>query len=210
MAKAGHRRLSAIVVAQVSDRERLISADEEGMRAILRGHRLEVIDPKVAEHGGRLADTADDRLRIGFGDAFEALRFAMALQKGIAEQNADIPEQDRVVYRVGIDFKDRVERNVDPPSEGGDVAARIESLAEPGGIYLSAAARERVGDKIDIDFDDLGELRLENLPKPVRVYRARFEGVRDRAWGLRAGYAVLGMGIVLMATLSLFFWWLAP
>ena len=175
MGKSPKRRLTTIVAADVFGYSRLIAADEEGTLAALSRHRSELIDPKISEHDGRIANTAGDSLLIEFQSVVEALRFAISMQHGVSIRNAGIPDERQVVFRVGINLGDVIEQDGDLLGDGVNVAARIEALANPGGINISAAARDQIGEKIEVEFDDLGEQSLKNIPKPVRVYCVKLD-----------------------------------
>ncbi len=170
------RRLAAIVPADVAGYSRLTAADEEGTLAALRAHRAELTDPKIAEHGGRIANTAGDSLLIEFPSVVEALRCALEIQAGMAGRNAEITAERRIEFRVGINLGDVVEQAGDLLGDGVNIAARLEGLAEPGGICLSDDAYRQVRDRVEVGFEDLGEVEVKNLARPVHVYRVLGEG----------------------------------
>ncbi|MEQ9641010.1 MAG: tetratricopeptide repeat protein [Alphaproteobacteria bacterium] len=176
MAEDIARRLTTIVAADVAGYSRLVRADEEGTLAALRAHKAELIEPEIAAHGGRVANTAGDSLLIEFGSVVDALRCAMVIQRGMGERNAAIPEQQRVHYRIGINVGDVMAASGDLLGDGVNVAARIEALAEPGGICLSRTARDQVRDRSDVALEDMGEVAVKNIDRPVRVFRVRFDG----------------------------------
>ena len=212
MSKSSKRRLTTIVAADVFGYSRLVAAYEEGTLAALSRHRSELIDPKISEHDGRIANTAGDSLLIEFQSVVEALRFAISMQHGVSERNADIPVDRQVVFRVGINLGDVIEQNGDLLGDGVNVAARIEALANPGGIYISAAARDQIGDKIEVEFDDLGEQSLKNIPKPVRVYRVELDvtAIQRRSPSKNAltnRFAMIGLLTLLIAV---GIWWAEP
>ncbi len=165
------RRLAAILAADVAGYSRLMSADEEGTLAALTAHRTELIDPKITEFGGRIANTAGDSILAEFPSVIEALRCAIDVQRGIAERNAGIAEDRRIEFRVGLNLGDVIEQNGDLLCEGVNIAARLEGLADPGGICLSRAARDQVRDRMDIALEDMGEVEVKNIARPVRVFR---------------------------------------
>lgn len=165
------RRLAAIVAADVAGYSRLMGADEEGTIAALRGHRQAVIEPKLDQFHGRIANTAGDSFLIEFPSAVDALRCAIDIQAGIAARNADIPEDRRLILRIGINVGDVVANGEDLLGDGVNVAARLEGLAESGGICLSRSARDQVRDRLDVALEDLGEVEVKNIARPVRVFR---------------------------------------
>jgi adenylate cyclase len=165
------RRLAAIVAADVAGYSRLMGADEEGTIAALRAHRAEVIEPKLAQYHGRIANTAGDSFLIEFPSAVDALRCAIEIQDGIAERNAGIPEDRQLVLRIGINVGDVVSQGDDLLGDGVNVAARLEGLADSGGICISRSARDQVRDRLDIALEDLGEVEVKNIARPVRVFR---------------------------------------
>jgi TolB-like protein/class 3 adenylate cyclase len=170
------RRLAAIVAADVAGYSRLIAADEEGTFAALRTHRLELIEPKIAEYRGRIANTAGDSLLIEFPSVVEALRCAVDVQQAMIARNADTAEDRRVTFRVGIHVGDVIEQDGDLLGDGVNVAARLEGLADPGGVCLSEDAHRQVRDRVEVGYEDLGEVEVKNIPRPIRAYRVRAEG----------------------------------
>ncbi len=172
----GQRRLAAIVAADIAGYSRLMGADEEGAIAALRGHRSEVIDPKLSQFHGRVANTAGDSLLIEFPSAVDALRCAMKIQRDIAVRCESVPEDRRLLFRIGINVGDVVAEGDDLLGDGVNVAARLEGLAEPGGICISRTARDQVRDRMDIDLEDLGEIEVKNIARPVRVFKVQGQG----------------------------------
>ncbi len=170
------RRLAAIVAADVAGYSRLITVDEEGTYRALRLHRTELIDPKIAEYGGRIANTAGDSLLIEFPSVVDALRCALDVQEGMRERNRTVAEAARIKFRIGINLGDVIESDGDLLGDGVNVAARLENLAEPGGICISRAARDQVRDRFDIGLEDLGEVEVKNITRPVRVFRVHADG----------------------------------
>jgi adenylate cyclase len=170
------RRLTTIVAADAEGYSRLIASDEEGTIAALRAHRSELIDTVIAEHRGRIANTAGDSLLIEFSSVVEAVRCAMVIQGGMEERNHDISSDRRIAFRIGINVGDVIEQEGDLLGDGVNVAARLEQLAPAGGICLSRSARDQIRDRLDVAFDDLGEIAVKNIPRPVRVFRVRLDG----------------------------------
>ena len=169
------RRLAAILAADVAGYSRLIGADEEGTLNQLRSIRAELIDPKITEHRGRIVKTTGNGLLVEFGSVVDGLRCATEWQRGMAERNAGTPD-DRIKFRIGINVGDVVVKDGDIFGDGVNVAARLEGLAEPGGICVSARVQEDAAGRLDLTFDDMGEQALKNIARPVRVYRVRATG----------------------------------
>jgi adenylate cyclase len=170
------RRLAAILAADVAGYSRLIGADEQGTLNHLRALRSEVIDPKIAAHHGRLVKTTGDGLLVEFASVVDALRCATEVQQAIAGRNTDTVVAERVEFRIGINVGDIVVDDGDIFGDGVNVAARLEGLAEPGGICVSARVQEDASGRLDLAFEDLGEQALKNIARPVRVYRVRLKG----------------------------------
>ncbi|MHC4611210.1 MAG: adenylate/guanylate cyclase domain-containing protein, partial [Planctomycetota bacterium] len=171
MPKNVQRRLAAILAADVVGYSRLIRADEEGTLAALKILHKDLIDPKIAEHHGRVVKLMGDGMLAEFGSVVDAVRAAAEVQHAIAERNANLPEEQRMVFRVGINLGDVVIDGDDIHGDGINVAARLEGLAAPGGICISAAVYDQVRDRLELAFEDLGEQEVKNIDRPVRVWR---------------------------------------
>jgi adenylate cyclase len=167
---AATRRLAAILAADVVGYSRLIGADEPGTLQRLRAIRAEVIDPAVEKHNGRIVKTTGDGLLIEFGSTVDALRCATEVQAGMAERNAATAPDKRIEFRIGIHQGDIVGEDGDIFGDAVNIAARLEALAEPGGICVSGRVQEDAAGKLDLAFRDLGEQRLHNIARPVRAY----------------------------------------
>jgi adenylate cyclase len=167
------RRLAAILAADVAGYSRLIGADEEGTLNRLRSIRAELIDPNISEHHGRIVKTTGDGLLVEFASVVHALRCATEWQRGVAERNSGIACDQRIEFRMGINVGDVVVEDGDIFGDGVNVAARLEGLAEPGGICVSARVQEDATGRLDLTFDDLGDQSLKNIARSVRVYRVR-------------------------------------
>jgi adenylate cyclase len=174
---SGTRRLAAILAADVVGYSRLIGADEQGTLNRLRALRAEVIDPKIAAHHGRLVKTTGDGLLIEFASVVDALRCATEVQQEIAGRNTQTAVLERIEFRIGVNMGDIVVEDGDIFGDGVNVAARLEGLAEPGGICVSARVQEDATGRLDLAFDDLGEQTLKNIARPVRAYRVRLKGI---------------------------------
>jgi adenylate cyclase len=167
------RRLAAILAADVAGYSRLMGADEEGTLERLKALRRATIDPKVAEHRGRIVKTTGDGLLVEFQSVVDAVRCAVAVQQAMPERNADVPEGRRIECRIGINLGDVIVEDDDLYGDGVNIAARIEALADPGGVLVSSTAYDHVRDRLPFLFQDLGEHQVKNIARPVRVYRVR-------------------------------------
>src|ERR1700738_3194035 len=167
------RRLAAILAADVAGYSRLIEADEEGTLRRLKTLRSEVIDPKIARNRGRIVKTTGDGLLVEFASVVDALRCAAEMQSALAEGNAALPPDRRIEFRIGINVGDIVVEDGDIFGDGVNVAARLEGLADSGGICVSARVQEDAAGRLDLSFDDLGEQSLKNIARSVRVYQVR-------------------------------------
>ena len=167
------RRLAAILAADVAGYSRLIGDDEEGTLNRLRSIRAEVVDPSIALYRGRIVKTTGDGLLGEFASVVDALRCATEIQNAMVEGNAGIAADKRIEFRIGVHQGDIVVEDGDIFGDGVNIAARLEGLAEPGGICVSARVQEDASGKLDLTFEDLGEQNLKNIVRPVRVYRVR-------------------------------------
>src|SRR4051812_49414717 len=157
------RRLTAILAADVAGYSRLMGQDEAGTLARLGTHRRELIDPTIAEHKGRIVKTTGDGILIEFPSVVEAVACAVAVQLGMANRNAETPEGQRILFRVGVNLGDVIVQDGDIHGDGVNIAARLEALAEPGGICVSGTVRDHIGDRLDLAFNDMGEQSLKNI-----------------------------------------------
>src|SRR6516164_5093748 len=165
------RRLAAILAADIAGYSRLIGVDEGGTLQTLKAIRAELIDPTIAAHNGRLVKTTGDGLLVEFGSVVDALHCATEVQAGMAERNSTVPADKRIEFRIGINVGDIAVEDGDIFGDGVNIAARPESIAEPGGICVSARVQEDAIGKLDLVFEDLGEQTLKNIARPVRAYR---------------------------------------
>ena len=168
---ASTRRLTAIFAADVAGYSRLRWADEEGTHERLKAHRQQLIDPKIEEHHGRIVKTTGDGLLAEFASVVDAVRCAFEVQRAMVDRNSETLEDERITFRVGINLGDVIAEEDDIYGDGVNVAARLEALAEPGGICISRMVRDQVRDKLDFSFDDMGEQQVKNIARPVRAYR---------------------------------------
>jgi TolB-like protein/class 3 adenylate cyclase/Tfp pilus assembly protein PilF len=206
------RRLAAILAADVAGYSRLIGADEEGTLERLRALRRETIDPPVREHRGRIVKTTGDGLLIEFASVVDAVRCAIGMQRSMARRNTEWSPEKRIDFRIGINLGDVVAEGDDLLGDGVNVAARLEGIAEPGGICLSRAAYDQARGKIDLAVQDLGEQRLKNIAEPVRVFKIDLGDGRGDARGRSrdrtARVAAVGAVIVVLAAVGVAAWYL--
>jgi adenylate cyclase len=171
VAKNFQRRLAAILAADVVGYSRLMGEDEAGTLARLKSLRRELVQPKITERKGRIVKLMGDGLLAEFPSVVEAVKCAVDIQQDMAAREADVPEERRIRLRIGVNLGDIIVEGSDIYGDGVNVAARLESLAEPGGICISGKVYEEIGSKLPTAFEDLGEQEVKNIPKPVRVYR---------------------------------------
>jgi TolB-like protein/class 3 adenylate cyclase len=167
------RRLAAILAADVAGYSRLMGADEEGTHGRLTAHIRELVEPKIKEHRGRTVKNTGDGLLAEFPSVVDAVRCAVEVQREMAERNAATPVDQRIEFRIGVNLGDVIVEEHDIFGDGVNVAARLEGLAEPGGICISRMVRDNVRDKLDYTFEDLGEQQVKNIARPVRVFALR-------------------------------------
>ena len=167
------RRLTAILAADVAGYSRLMGADEEGTPERLKAHLGELVEPRIRQHRGRTVKNTGDGLLAEFVSVVNAVRCAVEIQRGMAERELEVPEEQRIRFRIGINLGDVIVEAHDIFGDGVNVAARLEGLAEPGGICVSRVVRDQVRDKVAFAFEDLGEQQVKNIARPVRVYRVR-------------------------------------
>lgn len=207
------RRLTTIVAADVAGFARLTSSDEEETLVALHSHRTEAIEPRIAEHQGRIANTAGDGLLIEFPSVVEAVRCALKIQNDMLERNKKVPEDRRIRFRIGINVGDVVDQNGDLLGNGVNVAARLEEQAPAGGIWISQSAREQVIGHLNVPLSDLGEIEVKNIPRPIRVYQVGVgeESAATTAPRARSKYRLALAGgslfVLLVASATVFVWW---
>jgi len=196
------RKLAAILAADVAGYSRLVGADEEGTLARLKAYRRELIDPKIAEHRGRVVKTTGDGILIEFPSVVDAVRCAVEVQRGMSERNIRVDIDKRIEFRVGINLGDIIIDGDDILGDGVNVAARLEAIAEPGGIYISRQAHDHLLERLSFTFERLGPRNLKNIARPVEVYSVNFDSVPmtqeisycRAADGVRLAYAKVGNG----------------
>jgi adenylate cyclase len=195
--QAPRRRLAAILAADVVGYSRLMHADETGALAALKARRSEILQPVVTDHHGRIVKIMGDGVLIEFASAVNAVECAVQLQKAMDAANTDLPQDRRIVLRIGINLGDVMVEGGDLYGDGVNIAARLEAIAEPGAIVISSTAHDYVRNKVKAYFDDLGAKTLKNIAEPIRAYRVRAHGLEFAHWQdaqqlhARPGIAVL-------------------
>ena len=170
------RRLAAVLAADMVGFSRLMEADEAGTLARLKTHRIELIDPAIAKNHGRIIKTTGDGMLVEFHSVVEAVLCSSEIQSRMGRRNADVPPSRWIQFRIGINLGDVIVDQKDIFGDGVNVAARLEALAEPGGICISGAVRDQLGQRLDgVAFEDIGEQHVKNIARPIRVYRIRLE-----------------------------------
>ena len=206
------RRLAAILAADMVGYSRLMGEDETGTITRQKAHRSELIDPKIAEHNGRIVKTTGDGLLVEFGSAVDAVLCAVEIQRAMAEREAQVPDKRRIAYRVGINLGEIVIDGEDILGDGVNVAARLEALAEPGGIRISEAVFKNVTGKLDLGFADLGPQTVKNITEPVSVYEilldpsAAGQIVRARPKLSRRRSATATFGVLALIAVVVLYW----
>jgi adenylate cyclase len=170
VAAATTRRLAAILAADVAGYSRLMGADEEGTLNRLKAHRRQLVDPKIREHHGRIVKTTGDGMLVKFSSVVDAVRCAVEIQRAMADRSAEVPEDKRITFRIGVNLGDVIADSGDIYGDGVNIAARLEALAEPGGLCISRTVRDHIGDRLPYSFDDLGEQNVKNIAQPVHAY----------------------------------------
>jgi adenylate cyclase len=213
------RRLTAILAADVAGYSRLMGADEEGTHERLKAHLGQLINPKIKEHRGRIVKNTGDGMLAEFFSVVDAVRCAAEVQRGMADRNANTPEDKRITFRIGINLGDVIAEPDDIYGDGVNVAARLKALAEPGGICVSRVVRDQIRDKLPYPFEDKGDQTVKNIARSVRVYALRPEAVaelpaagvsvgalqRRRAYPLAVAAAVATMLVIAVIA-----WWVWP
>jgi adenylate cyclase len=166
---ASIRRLTAILAADVAGYSRLMGTDEEGTHERLRAHLRELVELEIAEHHGRIVKTTGDGMLVEFPSVVDAVRCAVEVQRGMVDRNSAILPEKRIEFRVGINLGDVIVEGEDIFGDGVNIAARLEALAEPGGVLVSNTVHDHVRDRLPFVFEDLGEHQVKNIARPVRV-----------------------------------------
>src|SRR5712675_1298162 len=173
------RRLTAILAADVAGYSRLMGVDEEGTHERLKSHRRELVDPKIREHQGRMVKTTGDGMLVEFASVVDAMRCAAEVQRGMIDREPEAPDERQIRFRIGVNLGDIIAEGGDIFGDGVNVAARLEALAEPGGICISRTVRDQIRDKLTYQFEDLGEQSVKNIARRVRVYALYPEAIAD-------------------------------
>jgi adenylate cyclase len=174
--KRVERRLAAVLAADVAGYSRLMGADEEGTLGKLKALRKALVDPKIVEHRGRIVKTTGDGMLVEFASAVDAARCAVEVQRDMAAQNADVPQDSRIEFRIGIHVGDIIIDDNDIFGDGVNIAARLEGIAEPGGVCISDDAHRQIRGKVDFSYNDMGLQTLKNITEPMRAWRMRLGG----------------------------------
>ncbi len=216
------RRLAAILAADMAGYSRLMGSDEEGTLNRLKAHRRELVDPKIREHHGRIVKTTGDGMLVEFSSVVDAVRCAVEIQRAMADRSAEVPEDKRITFRVGVNLGDVIADSGDIYGDGVNIAARLEALAEPGGLCISRTVRDHIGDRLPYSFDDLGEQNVKNIAQPVHAYELSAASVRSlpevatpsRLIGPsrrnRSRLAILMTSIVAAIGIGTAVWWVWP
>src|ERR1700693_4492272 len=180
------RRLAAVLAADVAGYSRLMGADEEGTLARLKAIRKSVVDPIIAARRGRIVKTTGDGMLVEFASAVDAVRGAVEIQSGMAEQNASVPQDTRIEFRIGIHVGDIIFDDDDIFGDGVNIAARLEGIAEPGGICVSDDAQRQVRGRVDFAFGDWGLQRWKNIAEPMRAWRMQVDANASAAASIKS------------------------
>src|ERR1700757_828035 len=173
------RRLTAILAADVVGYSRLMGANETGTLAALKALQTDFIDGKIAEHQGRTVKLSGDGMLVEFPSVVNAVACAADVQRGMRDRNTGVPQERRIEFRIGVNLGDVIVEGEDIFGDGVNVAARLESIAEPGGICVSRGVRDPVRDKLDFAFEDMGEQAVKNIVRPIHAYRVCLSGGTD-------------------------------
>jgi TolB-like protein/class 3 adenylate cyclase len=216
------RRLAAILAADVAGYSRLMGADEEGTHERFKTHCRELVDPKITAHRGRIVKTTGDGMLVEFPSVVDAVRCAAELQRAMIDRNAEIPEDKRITFRIGVNLGDVIIDGDDIYGDGVNIAARLEALAEPGGICILRVVRDQTRDKLPYPFEDMGEQSVKNIARPVRVYAMSAAAVAStplvaaqaqptlRRRGRRSQRLLIAASVVVVLGIPIAAWWAWP
>jgi adenylate cyclase len=171
------RRLAAILAADVVGYSRLMGEDEVGTRQRFNAHLHELIEPAITNRQGRIVKTTGDALLVEFASVVDAVQCAVKIQNGMVERNTEEPDDQRIEFRIGVNVGDVIIEGADIHGDGVNIAARLEGLADPGGICISGTVFDQIGKRLELPCDDLGEQSVKNISEPLRTYRVRVDGV---------------------------------
>src|SRR5262245_34035364 len=207
------RRLAAILAADVVGYSRMMEANEADTLSGLKAHMNTLLLPAIAEHQGRVVKTTGDGLLAEFGSVVDAVRCAVAVQRAVAQRNAEVAADKRLQFRIGINLGDVVIEGADLYGDGVNIAARLEQLAQPGGVLLAGTVYDQLQGKLDVPLEFVGQQHVKNIARPLRTYRVRLDGRRARWWDRFHGtdrYAPLTVAMLLVLVLvvagALYFW----
>jgi len=218
-AVASTRRLAAILALDVAGYSRLMGADEEGTHERLKAHHRQLVEPRIKEHRGRIVKTTGDGMLAEFASVVDAVRCAAEIQRGMVDREPDLPEGQHIKFRIGINLGDIIAERGDIFGDGVNVAARLQALAELGGICVSGVVRDEIRDKLPFLLDDLGEQNVKNIARPVQVYALRPAVIADLPASStpivaprrrRAANIAVASGVAAALVLSVSAWWLWP
>jgi len=214
------RHLAAILAADIAGYGRLMGEDEEGRLAALRVWRRVIADPRIREHRGRIVKTTGDGFLVEFASVVDAVHCAVEMQRAMAERNAGIPAERRIEFRIGINLGDIITQDHDIYGDGVNVAARLEALAEPGGICISRVVRDQIRDKLPYVFEDMGEQLVKNIARPVRAYAMSAHGAAATApsplpaasarRGIARGPVIIAASLAAVIAIAIAGWWAWP
>jgi adenylate cyclase len=174
---ASTRRLAAILAADVVGYSRLMGADEEGTHERVKAHLVELVEPKIREHHGRIVKTTGDGALAEFPSVVDAVRCAGEILRAMADRDLDLAGERRLRFRIGVNLGDVIADGGDIYGDGVNIAVRLEGLAAPGSICVSGTVRDHIGDRLPYAFEDMGDQSVKNITRPVRVYALRPEGI---------------------------------
>jgi class 3 adenylate cyclase len=207
-AASSPRRLAAILCADVVGYSRLMGLDEEGTHARMKRYRREIIEPTVAEHYGRIVKTTGDGFLAMFDSPLEAVRCAIVIQQSMLGRNTVLAKQQWIQYRIGVNLGDVIVDPDDVYGDGVNIAARLEHLADPGGVYISGGVYEQVKNKLVCGYQSLGDERLKNITDPVRIYRVLPDPAAvTRANSAKRVRAVIAIAVALLAIAGVVGWY---
>src|ERR1700720_3731463 len=213
------RRLAAIFAADVAGYSRLMGADEEGTHERFKAHLRELVDPKIKEHHGRIVKHTGDGMLAEFASVVDAVRCAAEVQRTMADRNTKTAEDRRITFRIGVNLGDVIAEEDDIYGDGVNIAARLETLAEPGGICISRVVRDQIRDKLPYPFEDRGEQSVKNIARSVRVFALRPEAIAELPMAgvpiavprrRRSVVAPIAAAVAVVLVIALIAWWLWP
>jgi class 3 adenylate cyclase len=216
LAMASTRRLAAILAADVAGYSRLMGLDEEGTHERLRRHLRDLLDPKIKEYRGRIVKNTGDGMLAEFSSVVDAVRSAVEMQRAMADRNAETEEDKRITFRIGINLGDVIVEEGDIYGDGVNVAARLEALAEPGGICISRVVRDQIRDKLPYPFEDKGEQSVKNIARSVRVFALRPEAVAEMPttpvsapapWRPHTAHVIMATAAAIAFVIAAIAWW---